>query len=180
MASIESVLAGAQALANGVIPLVASGLSMCAGVWIIYSVIYQVYKKGSASHGVAAGQDITWGGIGWRLAVGGLLLRFGATMQDLSLVVIGTEIEDHRGVLAYVPLGNTGFGSQVWEVCLLWMVMMGWAAGFRGLLQWNTAASGGGGSGGSGGDYMWRGFWHLLGGVLMINVSGAIKAFLGS
>jgi hypothetical protein len=173
----DSILAGARAFAEAFIPFLLTALSVVAGFFVIYSAIAAIFRKGG--DGRSSSPDVGWGSIAVRLLVGGLLLRFGATVEDLSVLITGETVQDYRGVLAYSPIpASAGPWIQVFEVCLLWVVMLGWAGAFRGLLLFNKATNGGGG-GGSAGDLFWQGTWHLIGGALAVNMAGAINSFIG-
>lgn len=175
--NFEAILAGARALAEAFVPFLLTSLATLAGLILIFQAIYNLFAKGSDRRG---GQEMSYGGIAVRLLVGGLMLRLGPSINDLSQLAIGTEIQPISGVLAYAPIPpDAGAWLQVLEVCLLWVVMLGWAGAFRGLLLWNKAASGGG-SGGSAGDLFWQGLWHLVGGALAVNLTGAIQSFVGN
>ncbi len=178
MPNVQSLLAGSRALAEHFIPFLLTAVCVLAGLFVVFTAIREVYQKGSESRmGMGGGRDVAWGGIAVRLLVGGLLLRLGSTVDDVAVLLTGAGVQDVRGVLAYMPLpSGGGFWTGVFEVCLLWVVMLGWAGAFRGLLLWNKAADGGGG--GNGGDHFWQGFWHLVGGAAAVNLSGMIKAFL--
>jgi len=174
----EALLAGSRAFAENAINLLLPPLAVLIGLWVIYSAIRKLAEKGNPRQSMG-GRDATWGGIGMQLLIGGLLLRFGATVEDISLLITGAEIQGYQGVMAYAPMPQGGGAwQQVIEVCLLWVVMIGWAGAFRGLMLWNKAADGGGG-GGNGGDLFWQGTWHLIGGALAVNMTGAIRAFFG-
>ncbi len=172
----EPILEASQAFARNFIPFLVTALSVMAGIYMIYSAVTEVYRKTDRA---AASQTAGWGSIGLRLLVGGMCLRFGSTMQEISVLLTGEEIQDYRGVLAYAPLPpEASAWSLVFETCLLWVVMIGWAGAFRGLLLWNKATNGGGSSSGS--DLFWQGTWHVLGGAAAINLTGMIKAYMGS
>lgn len=176
--NFDAVLNGARAFAESFIPVFLSAIAVLAGLVIIYSAIAALFRKGA--DGRSGAQEPGYGAIAVRLLVGGMLLRFAATVEDISILLTGAGIQDYRGVLAYSPLPAAGAGAwmQVFEVCLLWLVMIGWAGAFKGLLLWNKASNGGG-SGGSAGDLFWQGTWHLIGGALAVNMAGAIKSFIG-
>jgi hypothetical protein len=176
--NIQPVLDGATNFAKGFIPFLGTSLAVIAGIYLIYSAILALSLKGGSGRGGGGAQEVGWGSIAIRLLVGGALLRFGITMQDIVMMFTGGPIQDYRGVLAYAPLpAQAGIWKQVLEVCLLWIVMLGWAGAFRGLLLWSKATYGSGG-GGSAGDLFWQGTWHLIGGALAVNMTGAIEAFL--
>lgn len=173
--NIESILNGATSFANSFIPFLLTALAVVTGLYLVFSAVVSIYKKSSD----VRDQESSYGAIALRLLIGGMLLRFGATVEDVSLLITGTQIEDYRGVLAYAPLPEgAGLWRQVMEVVLLWVVMLGWAGAYRGLLLWAKATNGGG-SGGNGGDLFWQGIWHLIGGALAVNLSGAINSFVG-
>lgn len=179
MPDISALLNGATAFANSFIPLLLTGIAVVAGLVLIYKAIRGIYEKGSERSSGGPGQ-VGFGGLAFQLLIGGMCLRLGASMEDVSQLLFGTGIQDVSGVLAYAPLAaQAGIWRQVLEVCLLWVVMLGWAGAFRGLLLWNLAASGGA-SGGSSGDHFWRGTWHLIGGAAAVNMTGMIQSFLGN
>ncbi len=176
---ISALLAGSKAFAENLIPFLVGAAAVVAGLVVIFSAIRNVYQKGASGRASASGNEIGYGGIALKLLVGGMLLRFAATLQDTSRLLFGTGIQSYEGVLAYAPLpAQAGMWRQVFEVVLLWVVMIGWIGAFRGLMLWNSAANGGG-SGGSSGDLFWRGLWHLIGGAAAVNITGVISSFLG-
>jgi len=176
--NIQALLDGATNFAQAFIPFLVTAVAVIVGMFLIYSSILAIAVKGNTGRSMGGAQEVGWGSIALRLLIGGAMLRFGLTMQDLSMMLTGTNVQDYRGVLAYAPLpAQAGMWIQVLEVCLLWVVMIGWAAAFRGLLLWSKATNGGGG-GGSAGDLFWQGTWHLIGGALAVNLTGAIQAFL--
>jgi hypothetical protein len=176
MPNIASVLAGFEALANNFIPFLLTALTVATGLVLVFLAIRRIYAKADSRAGQQ--QDGGWAAIAGQLLIGGLMLRFGASMQDVSQLLFGSDIQDVRGVMAYAPLpAQAGFWKQVLEVCLLWVVMLGWCGAFRGLLLWNQGVSGS--NSGQGGDYYWRGFWHLIGGAAAVNMSGMLQSFFG-
>lgn len=178
MPDISSTLKGFEGLANNFIPFLLTALSVTVGLFLVYSALKRVYAKADSRQGAMQSGNDGWGLIAGQLLIGGLLLRLGASMQDVSVLLFGSEIQDVRGVFAYAPLpAQAGLWRQVLEVCLLWVVMLGWAGAFRGLLLWNQGVAGG--NSGQGGDYYWRGTWHLLGGAAAVNLSGMLQSFFG-
>ncbi len=176
---ISALLTGAQTFANQLIPFLASALAVVTGLVLIFLAIRNIFQKGADGRAMSGGQEIGYGAIALKLLVGGMFLRFGSTVEDTSNLLFGVGIQSYQGVMAYAPLpAQAGLWRQVFEVCLLWVVMVGWIGAFRGLLLWNGAANGGG-SGGSSGDLFWRGLWHLIGGAAAVNLSGVISSFVG-
>lgn len=182
MPDISSVLNASRSLANNFVPFLVTAVAVVAGLLMIYSGISDMYHKGSASRMASMGhQDASYGGIALKLLIGGMMLRLGSTVGDISELLTGSGTQDIRGVLAYAPVTQTAkaaFWMGVFEVCLLWVLMLGWLGAFRGLMLWHKAAAGSQ-SGGSAGDLFFQGFWHLLGGAAAVNLAGMIKAFLG-
>ncbi|MEJ8837586.1 hypothetical protein [Ramlibacter sp. AN1133] len=176
MPDISSSLNGFRALSDNLIPFLLTSASVVAGLVMIYTAIRKLYSLGKQGHYNAQGP--TMFGIGAQLLLGGLMLRLGATMQDVSVMLFGSQIQDIRGVMAYAPLpAQAGFWKQVLEVVLLWVLMLGWMGAFQGLLLWHKGARGG--DSGQSGDYYWRGFWHILGGAAAVNLTGMLQSFFG-
>jgi hypothetical protein len=177
--NIDSVLAGMRAMAAAFVPFLLTSAVVAVGLVLIFLALRKMYMLTDMGGARGAnGQEPGWGAIAGQLLIGGLMLRLGGTVQDMSNLLFGGDIQDISGVMAYAPLpAQAGFWSQVLQVCLLWVVMLGWAGAFRGLLLWNQGVSGG--HSGGNGDYYWRGFWHLIGGAAAVNLTGMIKSFLG-
>lgn len=172
----DAFLKGTTSFAESFIPFLITGVSVLMGLFLIYSAIKGIYQKGSPRQ---SSQEMSFGNIAFKLLVGGLCLRLGPLMQDMSSLLFGGEIQDYRAVLAYMPMPEKADAwKAVFEVCLLWVVMLGWAGAFRGLMLWNKASDGGGG-GGNAGDLFWQGTWHLIGAAAAINMAGFIESFFG-
>lgn len=177
MPNVQALLTASRAFAESFIPFLVQSVAVLGGLYIIFSAVRAMFKKGSERMG--GGRDVEWSGIAIKLLVGGMLLRLSSTVTDVSYMLTGAGVQDVRGVLAYAPVAQSaGMWAGVFEVCLLWVVMLGWAGAARGLFLWNKAADGGGGAS-DGGDLFWRGFWHLVGGAAAVNLAGMIKAFIG-
>lgn len=175
MPDLSATLAGFRGLAENLVPFLLTGAAVLAGLGVIFFAIRRIYQAGLPGH---HGQRVSWGGVALQLLIGGLMLRLAGFMQDLSQLLFGTGIQDIRGVMAYVPLSGTASAwSEVLEVVLLWVLMLGWLGAFKGLLLWNKASYGG--DSGQGGDYFWRGFWHLIGGAAAVNLTGMLQSFFG-
>jgi hypothetical protein len=173
-----TVLSGLGAFAKNIVPFIIGSLAVLAGLWLMFDAaraMYRMNERGAQSNG----GTLTWGRVAGQALIGAMLLRYARTMQDISELLFGSPIQDASAVMAYFPAAQgLGKWAETMNVALLWVVALGWIFGLRGLLQWNKAVSGGG-SGGQGGDLMWAGFWHLIGGAAMVNLAGAFKAFFG-
>lgn len=172
---LQQILNASQAMAKNIVPVVVGPMALVAGLYVVGSSISNLVKMGDHH----SGERHTWSEVGIRLLIGALLLQLGATVQSLSNLLFGVGIQDYHNVLGYIPLpaGNGVIWKQVVEIVLLWLVMLGWIAVFRGLMAWHAAASGSGH--GNNGDSFWKGVWHIVGGVFAVNLSGAISSFLG-
>lgn len=171
----QAMLAGFVATAKNFIPLLSGSAAALFGLWLVQSAVVKMVKMGDASNG----ERHTWGQIGGTMFIGALMLQFSSTMQDVSLLMFGSGIQDYHAALAYMPApqSNPTYWNKVIEACLIWVVMLGWAAALRGFAQWSKAANGSGG--GQEGDFFWKGVWHIFGGAACINIAGAIQSFLG-
>lgn len=172
---LQTFLNASLAMAKNFVPLVSGALGMLAGIYLVGKSAWSIVKMGERQ---SQGEN-NWGTAGLQLLIGALLLQFGSTMQSVSQLLFGQGIQDYRGAMAYMPMpsGSAGFWRQVLEVCLIWVLMLGWIAAFRGFMQWSAAANGAGGR--NDGDFFWKGVWHIVGGAAAINLTGVIQAFLG-
>jgi hypothetical protein len=163
---------GLRQFAAAMIPVIFTGASVLAGMIIIASSIRKMTRLGDQGGGA---DQPTWGGVGFGLLIGALLLQFSSTMNDVSDLLFGTKIQDVRGVLAYVDTagGKIGPWKVVLEAVLMWVVFLGWISAFRGFLKWNQAANGQS----QGSDPFWAGLWHIIGGAAAINLGGIVNSF---
>lgn len=172
---LETILSASRALAQNLTPLIVMSFSVVVGLWIIFSAITGLVDMASPR---TASQAPGFGGVAGKLLVGGLFLRMSGTVFDFSVLLFGAGVQDIRGVMAYAPLPqDAGFWKEVFEVCLLWVVLLGWVGIFKGFLLWNKAASGN--SSGQGGDFLMQGAWHVIGGVAAVSLTSALGAFFG-
>lgn len=173
----NALMSGLGALAKAIVPFLTGALSVLLGLWLLFSAVRALYAMNDRRQDPGAG-TLTFGRVFGQLFIGAMLLRYAGTMQDLSVLVTGSRIQDVSGVMSYFPAAQgMGKWTEVLMVALAWVVTLGWIFGIKGLLQWNKAVSGGG-SAGQNGDLMWGGFWHLFGGACMVNLAGALKAFM--
>lgn len=165
--------AGLREFAVAMMPVIFSGVAVFAGLLIIASSIMKMTRLADERGG---SEQATWGGVGFGLLIGALLLQFSSTMNDVSDLLFGTKIQDVRGVLAYVDSKGTSIGAwrAVLEAVLMWVVFLGWISAFRGFLKWNQAANG---QSQGGSDPFWAGLWHIIGGAAAINLGGIVNSF---
>lgn len=179
MALDQQVIAALQAVSTNFVPVISGTLARGTGIWLIGSSIMTFVKASDARN--AGDERSSIGRAAGKLLIGALLFQLSWTMSQFSLLLFGVGLpEDSTAsanqVLAYMsmPAAVTGFWRDVIQVCLIWIVLLGWASAFRGILQWHKAASG---EGGNQGDPFWKGVWHIIGGAAAINMSGAMNAF---
>lgn len=176
---MNSIVSAMQTLAANVVPPVLTAASVLAGMVLIMKALLAMTR--AADNGGRGGpNDSGWGGIGASLLIGALLLQFSATMNDIVSLLFSAPPQNYRNALAYMPIsgGGSNYWKTVLDVCLMWVVVLGWVAAFRGLLKWNAAANGAQSS--SGGDLFWQGLWHIVGGAMAINIGGLAGSLLGN
>lgn len=157
----------AQQIANTVATFAKNGttfmyvLALAVGILLVLLALKNIVLKGSDRTPL----EISWGGIAFRLLIGGLLVTMGWTLQQ----VFGSvgEASEVRSALAYVQNSSNDQVSQaIWAAIRAWCVFLGTVGFFRGFLILDRATQGGRESG----DDVWRAFWHILGGAITIQV----------
>ena len=174
---LQAILNASEAMAKNIIPVITGPMAVCTGLYLVGSAIVEFIKVGD--YGGAGERQHTPFAAFMKLLMGALMLQLGPTISAFSWTFLGSGVQDYHNVLAYIPLpaGGGAFWKQVVEIVVLWLVMFGWVAAFRGVLCWHSAASGNGN--GQNGDQFWKGVWHVLGGVCAINLPGFFSGFLG-
>ena len=167
-------------LAKVIVPFTVGALAVLLGLVALFSAVRAMFRMGDRQGSSDPGAGpLTWGRVAGQVVLGAMLLRYAATMGDMSLLLFGEPIQNSQAVLAYFPaVQGMGKWAEVLNVAVLWVVTLGWIFGLRGLLMWNKAVAGGG-SAGQNGDLMWGGMWHLVGGAAMVNLASAFKTFFG-
>lgn len=161
---VAAVFGALNSLATVVIPLFAL-LGVLTGVVMIGQ----------------AGKLLVWG----RPGGGSESPPLGAVAVKLliaaCLMQLGTSIDWTRnGLMAGAGSGTrdamtlvTATPAPIWTLIvstgLLWLAAIGVAGVYRGFLLFAKAGSGDS-QGGQGGDFFWRGLWHILGGAICINI----------
>jgi hypothetical protein len=172
---LSTIVEAARATAVNLTPVIVQGGAVLTGMAILLTAVHGLYANANPR---TASQAPGYGGLFAKLLVGGLFLRMSATVGDFSQLLFGAGVQDIRGVMAYAPLPQeAGFWQEVFEVCLLWVVLIGWAGVFRGFLLWNKAANGN--ASGQGGDHFMQGMWHVIGGVSAVSMTSALQSFFG-
>jgi hypothetical protein len=172
---LTTIVEAARSTAINLTPLIVQGGAVLTGLVILLTSVYGFVQSTNQR---TSSQAPGLGGSFAKLLVGGLFLSMSATVGDFSQLLFGAGVQDIRGVMAYAPLPQeAGFWKEVFEVCLLWVVLIGWAGVFRGFLLWNKAANGN--ASGQGGDHFMQGMWHVIGGVSAVSLTSALQSFFG-
>ncbi|CAN7784768.1 hypothetical protein LJR175_008431 [Variovorax sp. LjRoot175] len=150
------------ALGKAFVPLVYWG-ALLVGVFFTGSALLKIAKMGHDSPG---GKPPTWAGIG-----GNLLVTVGCTMLsawvDSFTKDFGGLGEGVASQMAYMRDGSSGSLKPLWDAIYAWLFLLGVCAIFRAFLLFNRAAQGDAQEG----DGFWRGFWHILGGAILLNIA---------
>lgn len=141
--------------------------ALVAGCVLAFMSLMDLVKKGQTSAGMATPPK-SWGSILGRLVIASCLVTL-ATKLDMVIATNGST-EGIRTALAYAKGTTASAGNNtlqlIWAAISAWAVFMGMVGFMRAFLLFDKASQGGHDSG----DAMWRGFWHLIGGALVINI----------
>ena len=150
------------ALGKALVPLVYWG-GLVVGVFFAGSALGKIAKMGRDSHG---GQPPTWAGVG-----GNLLVTLGCTALSSWVESLTKEFgglgEGIASQMAYLRDNSAGSLQPLWSAIYAWIFLLGVVAIFRAFLLFNRAAQGHAQEG----DGFWRGFWHLVGGAVLVNLA---------
>lgn len=114
--------------------------------------------------------DVPMGAVLANLLVGAALMQLNRTVSNTreTLGGFGTEI---RSAMTYMAAG-AGQHSAVYKAALTtafaWLALLGICAVVRGLLMWRELAAGTNRGGGD--NLAWGGFWHVVGGGILVNI----------
>ena len=150
------------ALGKALVPLV-YWLALLIGVFFAGSALMKIVKMWKDS---AGGQPATWGGVG-----GNLLATLGCTVLsswvDSLTKDFGGLGEGVASQMAYLRDNSAGSLQPLWNAIYAWIFLLGVVAIFRAFLLFNRAAQGNAQEG----DGFWRGFWHIVGGAILVNIA---------
>lgn len=151
------------------LPVVAA-VSWATGVGLVGYVGYRMaFSRAPGGQGWGSGGPISPGAVAALLLLAGVFIELPAMVQSTAVTVLGGS-SSYRQALALVPQysGGNAFWTLVLEVIVMWIVLIGAVASYRGVLLWVEMANGGGGGGK--GDLFWRGLWHIVFGALAVNI----------
>jgi len=150
------------ALGKAFVPLVYWG-ALLVGVIFTGSALHKIAKMG---HDHPGSHAPTWAGVG-----GNLLVTIGCTMLsswvDSLTKDFGGIGEGVASQMAYMRDGSSSALQPLWAAIYAWLFLLGVCAIFRAFLLFNRAAQGHAQEG----DGFWRGFWHILGGAILVNLA---------
>lgn len=150
------------ALGKAFVPLV-YWAALLIGFFFTGSALQKIAKMG---HDQGGGQQPTWAGVG-----GNLLVTIGATMLSAWVDSLSNDFggigEGVASQMAYMRDGTNGSLKPLWNAIYAWLFLLGICAIFRAFLLFNRAAQGHAQEG----DGFWRGFWHVVGGAILVNIA---------
>lgn len=167
----RSALESMREFAEFAVPAVGA-ISMVAGFIYMLTTLTHVKNAGRGGGGAnpLAHPDggIKAGSFLGRMAVSALMLSLGWSLGTTVETFFGAQVSV-RAALAYAPIQQMGndYWKLVWNVILVWIILIGVAGFFRGLVLLHEAASG---SQQQGNDLSWRAIWHLIGGAAAVNI----------
>lgn len=109
--------------------------------------------------------------VGIKLLIAAILFQFGTSIlwtKDDLLAGIGTGA---RATMALVVVSSSPTWDIILKTSFIWLQIVGAIGMFKGFLLWNKAGSGN--SQGGGGDDVWKGIVHVLGGAILINIGSS-------
>lgn len=162
MPDFASFLKEFSDLAKALVPLVYWG-ALIVGLFFTGSALNKIVKMGKDSPG---GHVPTWAGVG-----GNLLVTVGCTMLNAWVDSLTKDFgglgEGVASQMAYMRDNTSGSLAPLWTAIYAWLFLLGICAIFRAFLLFNRAAQGHAQEG----DGFWRGFWHILGGAILMNIA---------
>ena len=162
MPDFAAFLNDSAALGKALVPLV-YWTALAVGVFFAGSALNKIVEMGKDS---PSGRQPTWPAVG-----GNLLVTAGCTMLNAWVESLSNQFggvgEGVASQMAYMRDNSSGSLAPLWAAIYAWLFLLGVCAIFRGFLLFNRAAQGQSQEG----DGMWRGFWHLLGGAILVNIA---------
>lgn len=140
---------------------VIANLAGLVGVFFIFQSLTRAYEINKAGSGGAPNGRGAGGYLGSPFIFGILLLNFWAAQQSFT-----DTLQLSGGVLA--PNMPAPYLQQMWSALKVVLNGFGYIAVFRGILLLKGAGDGSGSNNHS--SPLWAGFWHILGGALLINL----------
>ena len=167
--SYTTLFQNMMAFLQTALPVVAA-LSWATGLGLVAYVGYRMaFSRAPGGQGYGSGGPISPVAVAALLFLAGVFMELPAMVRSTAQTVLGGT-SDYRQALALVPQysGGNAFWTLVLGVVVMWIVLIGAVAAYRGFLLWMEMANGGGGSGK--GDLFWRGLWHIVFGALAVNI----------
>jgi hypothetical protein len=164
---LDALLNGSVTFTKGMLTLVFTSLSVLTGLICFF-------LAGKMCFAQAAGQRQglpLFGPVASHIMIGYFFLILAGFSADVVYIFAGGEVQDPSNALSYLPpqLSQGDFWKRVTLAIVHWVAMFGGIAIYRGLLLWRDMSSG---HANQNGDLMWRGFWHIIGGAVALNIGG--------
>lgn len=164
---IQGTLTSIKDFASTLKPLIFV-LSLACGVFLLGNTFSQMVNahrgQGSLAHGDGG---VKVGPVAMRCGLASCMISFPFYYDTTLITLFGGAVSPDRA-LNYAPIAqmNSPQWTLAWGLVIAWVVGLGVVGMFRGLLLWNSAATESQG----GGDYFWRGLWHIVGGAAAVNI----------
>lgn len=112
-------------------------------------------------------QDPEIGAILGRMFMAACLIQFGVSIDWTRDLLAGVG-SGTRTAMSVIVTSSSPSWQAILDGSLLWLAVIGVAGMFRGFLLMDKAVSGDNQQ--NGGDFFWRGLWHIIGGAICINI----------
>lgn len=151
----------AKALQDLIVGVQGIGVAEIIGTLLIALALIRANRAANPSSGVTIGQIIS------PLIIGGMLIAWHSTTKMVS-----ESLALSCGALGYKVGNASPYSQSVIDAVLILISVFGSMAVLRGLLKWKDAGEG---KHSSGGDPVWAGLWHIIGGGIAMNMSDFLK-----
>lgn len=169
----EAIVASSSSLTSSLATLIFTGVSVIVGVIFIFRGVKKIIEHGRGGNP----HESIFGYLAINFATGAALLQFAFIVQSLSETVFGEKMKPASEALSYLPesVKGTEMLSAGLDIAFMWVSVIGMISILRGIILWNSLARGQSAREGAG----WKGFWHILFGVLAANIAGTVALFFG-
>lgn len=157
-------------MAQDLLALQALAQTFAVGIGIFYcgGALQNAIKKSGSP-----GADISGQSIIASFLIGALIVNFSGAMTN-TIGSLGGGTTTYGSMISYSGASAAGNFASAINAVLTIASTFGWWYALKGWTMFRKAASGGGGGGYE--DYAWKGFIHILGGAMLVNINGTLNA----
>lgn len=170
----EQIAAASQTLTVSLASFLLTAFSVVLGLSFIIVGLKRLvdHSKGQNPHASV------FGPVAINLASGIALLQLSFFVNAAIRSLFGSEMQKPSEVLAYLPdrVQGTAMLDAMIRAGAMWVSVIGIIAIIRGIVLWNALARG---AQGAPQGAAWKGFWHIVFGVLAVNITGTVALFFG-